>query len=631
MSGFIGILNQDGAPVEPQLLRDLTESLAFRGPDGQRIWVDGQIGLGHALLRVTRESRNEAQPFHLDSGECIVADARVDGRTGLIEKLEAHGQANLAEASDVELILRAYRVWGENCVEHLLGDFSFAIWDSRLRRLFCARDPFGVKPFFYAQPGRLLLISNTMNCLRRHPAVEETLNESAIADFLLFGMHRDLSATSFAGIRRLPPAHTLTCESGNISIRRYWSLPFPTPIHYRSDEECLEQFRVLFDEAVADRMRTEHAGVLMSGGLDSTAVAASARKILNYGGDYSGLRAYTRVFDSLIPHEERRYSSLAAKALGIPVEYLVEDDAQIFGLADRPENNTPEPSHYPWPNHPGEALRRVASQSRVALTGYGADPAFSCRITVYFRQLLKGGRFSRALVDAARYLSTENRLSRLYLRTRWRILRSPKSLQPQYPEWLNKDLEKRLGLRERWETVNGAPSAGAPFRPEAHDAVAAPFWAELFESYDAGVTQVPIEVRHPFLDLRLVHFLLGLPVIPWCSDKHLLREAARGVLPDAVRLRRKSPLSSDPQIALLARPEAAWVDRFEAVSGLESYVDRSRIPKVHRERDSWRAWTNLRPLSLNLWLRQQNRGRTNQGLARDRSNGSNARGTLIQK
>jgi len=130
-------------------------------------------------------------------------------------------------------------------------------------------------------------------------------------------------------------------------------------------------------------------------------------------------------------------------------------------------------------------------------------------------------------------------------------------------------------------------------------------WASLFEGYDAGVTRVPVEVRHPFFDLRLVKFLLALPALPWCSDKELLREAARGILPDAVRLRRKSPLLADPLIAILQRPEAAWLDSFEAVSELGRYVERRLIPKVFGERDPWSAWTHLRPFSLNFWLRSQ--------------------------
>ena len=127
-------------------------------------------------------------------------------------------------------------------------------------------------------------------------------------------------------------------------------------------------------------------------------------------------------------------------------------------------------------------------------------------------------------------------------------------------------------------------------------------WVDLFESFDSGATGVPVEVCHPFYDLRLVNFLLALPRLPWCCDKELLREAARGVLPDLVRLRGKSPLAVEPLVALLQDPESAWVDRFEPLPELERFVVRNRIPNVHGELDSVAGWLHLKPLSLNFWL-----------------------------
>ena len=122
-------------------------------------------------------------------------------------------------------------------------------------------------------------------------------------------------------------------------------------------------------------------------------------------------------------------------------------------------------------------------------------------------------------------------------------------------------------------TQASAPNAAV--RPIAYEAMVDPMWPALFEGYDAGVTRVPVEVCHPFFDLRLVDFLLALPALPWCSDKELLREAARGILPDAVRLRRKSPLLADPLTVLLQQPESAWVDSFESVPELSRYVERA--------------------------------------------------------
>ena len=279
MSGFVGLLNLDGEPVDRVLLERLTQFLAFRGPDEQRIYCQGPLGLGHAMLRATREAATEKQPAALGERLFIIADARIDARAELIAKLRAKnssaGSLSLS-TPDSELILRAYDCWGEACVENLLGDFSFAIWDARERRLFCARDQMGVKPLFYARSGSTFVFGNTLDCLRMHPAVSSRLNDLAIADFLLWDMNQEPSSTSFADIQRLPPAHLLVCATEKLEVRRYWNLCVSSPIQFRQSEEYIERFRELLDTAVADRLRSDSAGVLMSGGLDSTIVRRRA-------------------------------------------------------------------------------------------------------------------------------------------------------------------------------------------------------------------------------------------------------------------------------------------------------------------------------------------------------------------
>src|SRR5262249_53876208 len=129
MSGFVVVFNLDGAPVSPQLMREMTDYMDFRGPDAREVWIDGQVGMGHAMLRTTFESRFERQPFSLDDQIWIAADARVDDRAELIRRLAVE-ERGLRDAPDNELILHAYHAWGEDCVDHLIGDFAFAIWDA---------------------------------------------------------------------------------------------------------------------------------------------------------------------------------------------------------------------------------------------------------------------------------------------------------------------------------------------------------------------------------------------------------------------------------------------------------------------------------------------------------------------
>jgi asparagine synthase (glutamine-hydrolysing) len=610
MSGIVGVLQLDRAPVDRRQLERLAEFQKFRGPDAQHLWIDGHVGLAHALLRTTEDSAPEHQPFQLGDDIWIAADARVDDRPNLVAALTAAGQELAPAAVDAELILRSYRAWGASCVDHLLGDFAFAIWDGPNQRLFCARDHMGVKPFYYAQIGPLLLFSNTLDCIRQHPAVSKRLNDLAIADFLLFDINQDPATSAFADIRRLPAAHVLQCERGTVSVRRYWALSVTEPVQFRRERDYIDRFRELLDQAVADRLRTRSAGILMSGGLDSTTVAASARRILAVSGG-GELFAHTVVIDSLTADDERRYAGLAANALKIPIQFHAVDHCQLFEGADGSGFATPYPEHSAWPDQTPDLLLRIGSKSHIALTGDGSDPGFSSRITVHFRQRLRRREFIQAVNDALGYLSAEGRFSRLYIRGRWRLLVSSRNPFNTYPNWLNEDLQRKWRLPERWRTVGGPDRRNAllrernvsAVRPEGIATMTHVGWQDLFEGFDPGTTRVPVELRYPFFDLRMVTFLLGLTRLPWCCDKELLRRSVRGILPDAVRLRRKSPLRSDPIVAILQKPESAWVDRFVPVPELRCYVCPDRIPPVWREKCSGLAWVNLRPLSLNFWLR----------------------------
>jgi asparagine synthase (glutamine-hydrolysing) len=343
----------------------------------------------------------DEQPASLAGKFWITADARIDARAELIEKLNSKGSAVSLENPDHQLILHAYRVWGNACVEHLLGDFAFAIWDSENRRLFCARDHFGVKPFFYARVGEAFIFSNTLNCLRVHPNVTAKLNDRAIADFLLFDFNQDMTTTTFADIQRLPPAHTLECKGDALNVRRYWTLPAPAEIKYKRSEEYVERFNELLDQAVGDRLRTDSAGVLMSGGLDSPTVAASAQRVFTNAGKANALHAYTEVFDRLVPHEERYYAGLVAKALGIQIHYWSSDDLRLYDVFNDSDFNLPEPLHFPWVEPILGQLREISARSHIVLDGMGADPALSSSLSTHFRTLVRKRQFGRTLADMA--------------------------------------------------------------------------------------------------------------------------------------------------------------------------------------------------------------------------------------
>jgi len=145
MSGFIAVVNTDGKPVDSSTIKKYTETLRFRGPDGLQSWCNGSVGLGHAKFITTHEAQHERQPASLHDQLWITGSFRIDAREDLIRKIGLKGKIDPQSFPDSYLILHTYFKWGDKCLEHILGDFAFVIWDKTKRRLFCARDPFGMK------------------------------------------------------------------------------------------------------------------------------------------------------------------------------------------------------------------------------------------------------------------------------------------------------------------------------------------------------------------------------------------------------------------------------------------------------------------------------------------------------
>jgi asparagine synthase (glutamine-hydrolysing) len=608
MSGIVGIFHRDGRPVDRELLEAVTEFLSYRGPDGADTWTSGSVGLGHTLLRttpsVTREM--ERQPFTLDGEKWITADARLDRRGELQRKLDAFDVPRRRynnPATDGELILRSYLAWGEDCLRHLRGDFAFGIWDAPRKTLFCGHDQLGVRPFYYCHLGDLFLFSNTLECLRLAPEVSAELNESAIADFLLFGLNCNLATTAFRDIRKLPPGHCVSVSPHQTLTRHYWQPLTNQRIVYRQDSDYVEHFRELLKTAVSDRIRTDRVGIWLSGGMDSSSIAAVAKGLSSAPGHGSDLRAYTLTYESLLGDQELVHARRVADHLAIPIRCLPMDDLKLFDGWDDAERCPSEPSEDPLFAGVYREYEIVSEHCRVVLSGDGGDELMNFQMGPYAQDLARNGKWARLASDLFRYSKVRSFPWRgIRQRVQRRFGSDPYA--PFFPPWIAPDFARRLNLKERWrdQSWKTPPAPIHPTLPKAHASLFAPHAAQSFEVADAGVTHHPVEVRYPLLDLRIVEYLLALPPFPWFYKKRLLRDAMAGRLPQETLRRRKTPLRGEPVIEVIRRSNAGSVGQADWTSTADKYVLRSAVSPLGHETTPEAARVAIRPHCLNFWL-----------------------------
>jgi asparagine synthase (glutamine-hydrolysing) len=570
MGGFVAILQTGGAAIDPGLLHDTLNIAPFDGGRAH-LWTAEGVGLCAAPL----DSPHHQPPPHSftrDDRLVIVLDGRLDDRATLVRALDAELARSFATASDAELVLGAYERWGSECVAHLLGDFSFCLWDADRRQLFCARDHLGVKPLYYARVGGTLIVSNVMHSIRRHPHVSARFDDYAVGDLLLAGACMYPSRTSFADIARVPPAHTLRCSMSSPAerVEEYWSLTLSDELRLRDAREYVDAYVSVLETVVGDRLRDAPVGILLSGGVDSSSVAATAAGVLGDDG-LNRLRAYTFVYDTVAEDEERQYSSVVARHLGIEIEHHPLDR---YGWFERWNSDLlpPEPSTEPMTAMMADLLQRVANHSTAALTGDGGDPALLPSSLV---RLLRHRAPHLVISEFARSLWQTGSVPPIGLRAtvrEWLARRADAAI----PAWLSDAFVQRCDLRGRREALIGRGTEEGPRGPAAR-ASADLWWASTFETYDPGATRRPVALRYPLFDVRFIAFALSLPTHPWCVNKTIVRTAMRGRLPDEICARPKSPLAVDPFRTHGRLTKTDIITDIEAAPELQAYIDVRRF------------------------------------------------------
>jgi len=605
MSGFAGIVCTGENTPDPSLLERMAARLAFRGPDATQIWSRGSAGFCFTLLRTGPAPQSSEQPCTLDGRVWLLGDVRLDGREDLRRQLEQSDESITADVTDEELILRAWRRWGKGGLTKFNGDLSFALWDGTERRLWCVRDLVGARPFFYAQSADRFYFSNTLDVFRQAPDVSLKLDPRFIGDFLLREWCEDAASTVYRDIRRLPAGHTLVYSDGELSVRRFTEFSVEEPLCLKRPEEYLERFQELLENAVHDRLPHVPHGILLSGGLDSTSVAAVACKIAKKNGGGGSLCAYTIDGRPLFHDEEGYLASLVAEHLGIDIEILSGASCLPYEGWEDSHLHTPEPFHDPFLSLSLRLYRQLQGNARVVLSGYGGDDILTGQAWPYLTYLFRHRSFGTILYTFGRYILKHRRIPPLRggFRTRLRQWMGHKDPLTEFPQWLEPHFVERQNLRRRLQELQESPKPIHPWYPIAFAGLSTRFWSYVFETEDAGWTGVPVELRAPFLDPRLLRFLLRVPPVPWCMEKALLREAMRGMLPEEVRERPKTPLLGDPIKCFIENKKWRPVPLPEPTAELRKFVDWERLGTTLATAEGSTLWVGLRTISLCYWLK----------------------------
>lgn len=602
MSAFAGLFRRDGAPVAAHGAGAMEAASRSRG---SLFWLHRYDWAAGASRPVA--GRDDAASI------AVAADVRLDNRGELAAALGC-----LAGTCDAGIIAAAYRRWGEDCPARLEGDFAFIVHDRRRDMLFCARDHLGVRPFYYHLDDRLFAAATAPSMLTALPAIGDDPDEAGIAS-LMAGGYADRTTTVHRGIERLPPGHALRVTRTASHLTRFWS---PADVPPRNQADAPEAFRALFHDAVRRRLETDSAGVMLSGGLDSSAVALEAASI-------RPVRTLSLTLDGTAGWNERPHIEAVLDAGRFEADFIAGDDHDP--LAELPSLLAEQDG--PFVAYNASLSRRLYARAAqagagVLLDGHGGDEVVSHGLG-RLNELAARGQWRSLWREGAG-------IAGIYGASRWRILspyfshngyvRAARSQwdrarallgysrgQPAATALVAPALARRVGLSDRLEGMPARRSARHSERDLHVEALSAPQQAYGFEVLDRMASAAGVAVRYPFYDLRLVQFCLSLPSHEKLADglpRRVLREAMKGVMPEKVRLRLDkydfAPALAD---ALLRRRLAVCALMRGNHNGVGGYVDmdvaRTALANLldqGRRVDGGSLFAVWRTVMLALWL-----------------------------
>lgn len=632
MNRIAGILHFNGMPVTPTELDQMLNAFGPQARDQKRIWAQGSVGLACHV----KEHHGRMLSDSPHEGLHIIFDGHIDNRGELPASLVSDRLGGPTDVSDEEIVLAAYEKWDLDCPKHLLGDFAFAIWDGKKKRLVCARDRFGVKPFYYSHSNRSFVLASTPQAVLASGKVPLDLNEDRIADFLINDLEGiDKVSSFYKGVLRLPAAHLLIVQTDGVTEQRYWELTPMLPALKR-DEEYIELFRELFSEAVRCCLSGASApGSMLSGGLDSSAIVGMGRKVLAEQG-LSPLPIFAIVSNDVGKNRETEHI-LAVIDQGDLKAHLISETDLLRRVGEVVANVEAE-------TEPFDCLMNLIravylhAQDRgmdVILDGVQGDVLFS--ISGHLPHLWRQGSIRTIVKETfqAEGVIAEYKLGRNMF---FHSLLS--ALTPIAPDWfrglrrpvryhnarraapyvrntiIDREFAARARLGERFATLDSYnPRLDTFDYTELHKQILdQPFITTGLERYERVAASFGIEPRHPFHDVRLVEFCIGLP---WHLKTHhgwtknILRRAMEPFLPPNVvwRKDKDSLMWEFNRFILKERADYFYQITCDEQANLKPYVDLGKLMQAWQEyltlgeekHAEW-IWSGV---ALAIWLRRQ--------------------------
>jgi asparagine synthase (glutamine-hydrolysing) len=557
MCGIAGIVSDEPlAHDDDARATAMRDIMHYRGPDGAGLHLDTHAALAHRRLSII-DLAGGHQPLSNETGSIWVTyNGEIYNHGELRAQLEAAGHAYRTN-SDTETIVHAYEQWGDECMERFRGMFAFGIWDAPRRRLLLVRDRLGVKPLYWAQVGTRLLFASEIKGILQSGWVRASPNHRVLSEVLATRGTAG-EGTLFEGIYKLLPGHRLIFENGRVRVEKYWDLPLEGPdpqLERQSDEALVERFRALLQESVRLRLMSDvPLGVFLSGGLDSSAIAALMAREIDRPVDTFSVAFGDRRFSEL------EYARAVARAIGANAHEIIIDDNDFFAALPRLVWHEDEPIAHASsvPLHFVSMLAR--EHVTVVLTGEGSDELLAGygkypRAVINWRA---GGVYERFVPGAIRAVVAESFVPRLPAYARRYATRSflamPRNVSSMFLDnFAGVPIHQQRELLSPTALAGGDPYAAsiAYFQQVngrsgllgrlLHTDMKT-YLVELLMKQDQMSMSASIESRVPFLDHKLVEFAARLPdrlKLRGFTTKRILREAIRGLLPDEILTRRK--------------------------------------------------------------------------------------------